>query len=316
MRSLDLQALEIFRTVAIEGSVSRAALKLNRVQSNVSTRVKQLERHLNKDLFLRHNRGLTLTPDGQMLLSYAERFLQLSLEASEALDAGKPNGRFRIGTMESTAAARLPQILSRYHALHPDVEIVLETDTAGGLTERLQSHDIEIAFIAEPVSFDWASTRPVFVEELILIAPQSFPPLEDIAEISGKTVIAFEAGCAYRRYLDQWLLEAGIVPGGVMAVSSYLAILACVSAGTGYAVIPRSVLDMIATNGRFQRYALPARLSRIRTMLAWRSDYRSSKLDALVALLPEQPDGDESSRSLAIATPRPTARPARGQTSA
>lgn len=286
MRSLDLQALEIFRAVALEGSVSRAAQKLNRVQSNVSTRVKQLEQHLNKDLFLRHNRGLTLTPDGQMLLSYAERFLQLSFEASEALGAGKPSGTFRIGTMESTAASRLPDILSRYHALHPDVEIVVETDTAGGLSERLQAYDIEVAFIAEPVSFDWVSTAPVFVEELVLIAPQSFPPLDDISEISGKTVVAFEAGCAYRRYLEQWLLESGIVPGGIMAVGSYLAILACVSAGTGYAVVPRSVLDMIATRGQFRRYPLPEKLSRIRTMLSWRSDYRSAKLDALRDLLP------------------------------
>lgn len=286
MRNLDLQALEIFRAVALEGSVSRAAQRLNRVQSNVSTRVKQLEQHLEKDLFLRHNRGLTLTPDGQMLLSFAERFLQLSFEASEALGAGKPGGTFRIGTMESTAASRLPEILSRYHALHPDVEIVVETDTAGGLMERLQAYDIEVAFVAEPVSFDRVSTVPVFVEELVLIAPQSFPPLEDSSEISGKTVVAFEAGCAYRRYLEQWLLEAGIVPGGIMAVSSYLAILACVSAGTGYAVVPRSVLDMIATGGQFRRYPLPEKMSRIRTMLSWRSDYRSAKLDALRELLP------------------------------
>ena len=52
MHALDLRALEIFRTVAIEGSVSRAAVKLSRVQSNISTRIKQLEQHLDKPLFL------------------------------------------------------------------------------------------------------------------------------------------------------------------------------------------------------------------------------------------------------------------------
>ena len=69
MQSLDLRSLEIFRTVALEGSVTKAAVKLNRVQSNISTRIKQLERHLNKNLFLRRNRGLTLTPEGRLLLS-------------------------------------------------------------------------------------------------------------------------------------------------------------------------------------------------------------------------------------------------------
>ncbi len=286
MQGLNLQALEIFRTVATEGSVSRAAVKLNRVQSNISTRIKQLELQLEKPLFLRQNRGLTLTPDGHLLLSYAERFLQLSKEASEAMNVGKPAGLFRIGAMESTAAARLPEVLSRYHALYPEVEIEVETDTAGGLMNRLQNYDIDIAFCAEPVSFDWASTEPVFEEQLILIAPQSFPTLENTQQISGMTIVAFEAGCAYRRYLEQWIMEAGIVPGNVMAVSSYLAILACVSAGTGYAVIPKSVLDMISSKGQFQQYGLPEKYSKITTVLASRTDYQSAKLDALRTALP------------------------------
>ena len=286
MHGLDLRSLEIFRTVAVEGSVTKAAMKLNRVQSNISTRIKQLEQHLKKNLFLRQNRGLTLTPDGHLLLSYADRLLQLSMEASEALNEGKPSGVFRIGTMESTAAARLPEILSRYHQLYPDVEIELEMDTAGGLVDRLLNYDVEIAFAAEPVSFETISTQAVFEEELVLVAPQSFPPLENTSEISGKTVVAFEPGCAYRRYLEEWLLESGIVPGGVITMGSYVAILACVSAGTGFAVVPQSVLDTVSSKGRFRLYPLPDKVARIKTLLAWRSDYKSVKLDALKDLLP------------------------------
>ena len=285
MHGIDLRALEIFRTVAMEGSVSKASKKLNRVQSNVSTRVKQLERQLGKSLFLRRNRSFTLTPDGQLLLEYAERFLQLSLETKEAMEADKPGGVFRIGAMESTAAARLPNILTQYHELYPTVKIEMQTDTAAGLMRRLLSYDIEIAFVAEPVNAEPVNSLPVFEEKLILIAPLSFPPIEQFAEISGKPVVAFEAGCAYRRYLEQWLLETGIVPGSVMAVSSYLAIIAIVSAGTGYAVIPQSVLDIVSVEGQFQYYPLPRKLSKIKTLLAWRSNYSSAKLDGLVKLL-------------------------------
>ena len=287
MQIMNLSSLEIFRTVAVEGSVTKAAVKLNRVQSNISTRIKQLEQHLKKNLFLRQNRSLTLTPDGHLLLSYADRLLQLSMEATEALNEGKPRGVFRIGAMESTAAARLPEILSRYHHLYPDVEIELETDTAGGLMDRLLNHDIEIAFAAEPVSFETITTQPVFEEELVLVAPRPFPPLENTNEISGKTVVAFKTGCAYRRYLEEWLLESGIVPGAVIAMGSYVAILACVSAGTGFAAIPRSVLDTVSSKGQFQLYPLPDKFSRIKTLLAWRSDYKSVKLDALKELLPK-----------------------------
>lgn len=286
MNNLDLRALEIFRTVAVEGSITRAAVKLNRVQSNISTRLKQLERDLDKTLFSRRNRQLTLTPDGHLLLSYAERLLQLSQEAAEAMNERRPSGTFRIGTMESTAAARLPEILSRYHRLYPDVAIEIETDTAGGLVDRLLSYDVDCAFLAEPVAFEAIRTRPVFEEELVLVAPHSFPPLENVTEISGRTVVAFEPGCAYRRYLEQWLLEAGIVPGGFISVGSYLAILACVSAGTGFAVVPQCVLDTVASKGAFRLYPLPPKYAEIKTLLAWRSNYRSAKLDTLTELLP------------------------------
>ena len=286
MQNLDLRSLEIFRTVAHEGSVSRAAQRLNRVQSNVSTRIKQLEQRLDKELFSRQNRTLTLTEDGAVLLGYAERLLELSAEASEALHADTPRGTLRIGTMESTAAARLPQVLSRYHQAHPDVRVELETDTAGALTERLRSHDVEAAFIAEPLTIEGISTAPVYEEALVLVAPKSFPPLDRPEAISGQTVIAFEEGCAYRRYLEDWVLEAGIVPGTIMAVGSYLAILACVAAGTGYAVIPRSVLDVVATPGAYQFHPLPGRYAAITTLLAWREGTSSVKLDALRRLLP------------------------------
>ncbi len=82
------------------------------------------------------------------------------------------------------------------------------------------------------------------------------------------------------------MLEAGIVPGNVISVGSYLAILACVSAGTGYAVVPQSVLDVIASEAPFQRYPLTGRFSRIKTLLVSRSNYSSSKLNALRELLP------------------------------
>ncbi len=166
------------------------------------------------------------------------------------------------------------------------MQIELETDTAGGLINRLQRYDVEAAFIAEPVDVDGFEATPVFEEQLVLIAPKSFPPLDHTAEVSGKTVVAFEQGCAYRRYLEDWLLEAGIVPGNVISVGSYLAILACVSAGTGYAVVPQSVLDVIASEAPFQRYPLTGRFSRIKTLLVSRSNYSSSKLNALRELLP------------------------------
>lgn len=285
MRAVELSDLEIFRSVALEGSVSRAAEKLHRVQSNISTRVRQLEERLGVRLFLRQRRGFALTPAGEALLPYAERLLDLSSEAEAALTDGKPRGAFRIGTLESTAASRLPAVLSRFHACYPDVQVELVTDTTQGLLDRLLAFEIEVAFVAGPVTHVALETQAVFSEELVLVTPPSFPAMARIHEINGSTVIAFKVGCAYRRYLEDWMRETGVTPGGVMETSSYHVILACVAAGTGFAAVPRSVLDAVAVKGECRVYSMPGAASKVDTLLVWRADYTSAKLDALDAIL-------------------------------
>src|SRR5712675_2391732 len=103
---MDLSDLRIFTTVVREGSVTGAAKRLNRVQSNVTTRIRQLEDDLDAALFLREGKRLHLAPAGQALLGYAERLLALAEEARASVRDPKPRGLFRLGSMESTAAVR------------------------------------------------------------------------------------------------------------------------------------------------------------------------------------------------------------------
>lgn len=282
---LSLSALAIFRAVAREGGVVAAAASLHRVPSNVSTRLRQLEETVGAALFRRGRRGLTLTDEGRTLLRYAERMLALSDEAVDALRPERPAGPFRIGAMESTATSRLPRHLSAYHARYPDVELHIETETAGRLASRLKAGAVDAIFVAEPLTLEGAESEPVFEERLMLVLPGSFPDPATPRALDGATVVAFEEGCAYRRYLEEWLVEADVRPQGFLSVASYPAILACVAAGTGFAVVPRSVLDVISTAGEFRVVDLPSRYRRIRTLLAWRQDFRSPKLDALRALI-------------------------------
>src|SRR5262249_10450689 len=143
MGNIDLAALEIFKAVAEQGGITKAAVRLHRVQSNVTTRVKQLEERLGATLFLRHRRRLVLSPEGKVLLEYADRLLQLSAEAEAALRDDTPRGVLRMGALESVAATRLPPILSRYHRAYPDVRLELVTGTTGALVAKVLAADVE-----------------------------------------------------------------------------------------------------------------------------------------------------------------------------
>src|SRR4030088_3244828 len=128
---MDLVELHIFKTVAELGGITRAAAALHRVQSNVTTRVKQLEDRLGAKLFHRQGRKLVLSSEGKVLLAYADRLLRLSSEAQAAVKSHAPHGLFKLGALESTAATRLPPVLARYHRDYPAVRLELVTGTSG-----------------------------------------------------------------------------------------------------------------------------------------------------------------------------------------
>jgi len=282
---MDLAALEIFKAVAELGGITKAAARLHRVQSNVTTRVKQLEERLGIKLFYRERRKLTLSPEGRVLLAYANRLLTLSDEALAALRDGMPRGTLRIGALESTAATRLPPILSAYHRAYPDVQIELVTGTSGALVARVQSQDVQAAFVAEPFSGHELDMQHVFTEELVLIAPKTHSRIKTPEDIGNRTIISFATGCSYRRRLEAWLGRANVVPERVMEVGSYHAIAACVAAGSGIAVVPRAVIRALRPEEEVEVFPLPASVSKAKTQLIWRRGHQSVTLDALRSAL-------------------------------
>ena len=282
---MDLAALRIFKSVVEHGGVNKAAAKLHRVPSNVTTRIKQLEEKLGTKLFLRTGRRLALSAEGRRLLPYAEQLLRLSTEAEAALRDGSPRGTLRIGALESTAASRLPPVLSRYHRRYPEVRIELVTGTSGALVSRVHKQDVEAAFVAEPFNADDLETQTAFMEELVLITPKSFGRIRSAKDIGNRTVIAFSTGCSYRRRLEAWLGASRILPDRVIEFQSYHAIIACVAAGSGIAVAPRAVVDLARCSRNLTVTALPAHVAKTRTQLVWRPEHRSVTLEALKGLL-------------------------------
>src|SRR2546423_8979650 len=210
---MDLVELKIFKTVAEQGGITKAATALHRVQSNVTTRVKQLEERLGTKLFHRQGRRLVLSSEGKVLLAYADRLLRLSVEAQAALKGHGPHGVFKLGTLESTAATRLPPVLARYHRGYPAVRLELVTGTSGALVDRVLRGAIEAGFVAEPFSDKNLETQHAFTEELVLITPKGHRRVARPQDIDERVVLAFTTGCSYRRRLESWLGPSRLLAG-------------------------------------------------------------------------------------------------------
>ena len=282
---MDLAALEIFRTVAQEGSVTRAAERLGRVQSNVTTRLQQLEEQLDATLFLRESKRMVLTPAGESLRGYADRLLALAEEARQCVHPGQPGGRLRLGAMESAAAARLPQPLAQLHAQWPGLVLELSTAPSRQLVEQVLSHTIDCALVAwPPPGLDPhtpVERTTVFSETLLLALPANHPPVKAPVDLQLDTLAAFGHGCTYRRIGEAYLQQRNGTPPQVLELASYHAILACVAAGRCAGVVPRAVIDLV-------REPPPLRLVPLEscdTVLVHRRGYQSPALQALHAAL-------------------------------
>lgn len=271
---LDINELKIFISVARRGSISKAAEELHYVQSNVTARIRQLEERLGSALFHRKSRGVALTSSGHLLLDYAERILRLANEAEEAFsDRGEPKGRLVIGTMETTAAVRLPPLLAGFHRRCPQVELSLMTGPSQVSLQRLIDYQIDAAFIGGDVGDKALVAEKAFEEELVLVTPPFVDPFEGAGSLN---ILVFQSGCSYRTQLERWLA----VSGGkyqTMEFGSIEGILGCVAAGMGVSILPRSIVERSQYQETCSLRQLPDDFTAMTTWLVRRRDEKPGK---------------------------------------
>lgn len=150
MNSQDLQIdwLKCFVAVVDTGSLTNAAPEVNRSQSAVSMQLKKLEAAVGRQLLVRDARHLQLTPDGQVLLGYARRILDLHADAQTAFSGNELIGRIRLGVPDDYAAKYLTPVLKRFAPRHGAVEIELDCEQSTSLIPRVESGDLDLALVS------------------------------------------------------------------------------------------------------------------------------------------------------------------------
>lgn len=230
---MDLRALHAFRMVAECGSITAAAARLGTVQPALSTRISQFETELGESLFERLPRGIRLTPAGRRLLPHAERIEALVAEA--AADArGYPralSGPFRLGAVE-IAAPILADGIARFLAAHAEVELRFVTGVSRQLIADVERGALDAAVISEGSRAAGLLTIPLSQIPLALFGPIDGAVLD--------RALAFGEGCVCRARLETLLQRRHRSPR-IIELDSVDAILGCVEAGIGMALLPQAL---------------------------------------------------------------------------
>lgn len=297
---MDLSTLDMFCAVAQEQSITRVAQQLGRAQSNVTTRIQQLEQELDATLFLRTPRRLILTGQGEIFLVHAREMLALAEKARQQLHSDVPQGLLRLGTMESTAASRLPQVLARYHSRWPKVQLRVTSGTSRELFDAVAAREQDGVLVAHCAATEELPRRlalaseVVFTEQLVLVLPADHPPVQGAADLQVSAWASFRPGCSYRDMAQDWIHETGPTPHAltIHEVGSYHATIACVAAGDCMAIVPQSVLALFPMAESLRQH--PVR--QVDTHLFWREGDDTPALRALRTQLttPDSPPMTDS----------------------
>src|SRR5579871_1970303 len=216
---MEMRQLEIFRALAEELHFTRAAQRVHCVQSNVTTQIRALEEELGTRLFDRLAKRVILTEAGRRFLPYAEKVLATvtAAQAAVAQDA-TPCGCLCMGAPESVLNYRLPQILSRYRKLYPKVELTFLPYWDISIVQSIETGRMDMAvWMSDAVSHPSLKSLRLRSEKVLFVADRAHPLATakkvEPHDLIGQTLLLTEAGCAYRKKLDQLLAVMNIRPG-------------------------------------------------------------------------------------------------------
>jgi DNA-binding transcriptional LysR family regulator len=203
-----------------------------------------------------------------------------------ARDDGEPKGPLAIGSMETTAAVRLPPLLADFHRRFPSVRLSLRTATTADLVAGVLDGTFDGAFVAGPIAHADLTATSAFREELVLVSARRWASLAELragTPESGPTALAFRTGCTYRQRLEQVFSEFGWPSAARFELGTLDGMIGCVAADMGVTMLPRAV---VGKNETVSIHRLSVAQSRVETLfIRRRSAHQYSALQGFTSCL-------------------------------
>ncbi|ASP39920.1 LysR family transcriptional regulator [Bacterioplanes sanyensis] len=286
---MDTQSLLAFLAVVEHRSFSLAAEALHLSQSAISKRVQQLEQQLSCQLFDRHNRTISLTESGRVLLPKARQIVELMTDARLALDnlSDEVSGTLSMATSHHIGLHRLPPYLREFSQRYPQAQLQLQFLGSEGAYEAVQKRQVDLALttlMESPPdnieqSIRWRDSLVCVCAPNHPLAQINHPSLEQLAQypaiLPEANTITFDLIAAPFRERQLSLINS-------MPTNYLETIKMMVSVGLGWSVIPRSMVDAQLVELNWPGETLVRNLGIVRL----RQRTLSNAAQALLQLLP------------------------------
>ena len=231
---MDSNLLKVFLCVANNKSISLAALELNFAQSNVTTRIKQLEKSVGYTLFHRIPKGVKLTHEGERLYPYAVEIIKKLEEAFLQMRNINHQEVLRVGSTQTNAPIRLLPFVTKLNEDYPKMKIELYTNTTPFVVDALLDYKVDIAFVSGNPNHKDIMVLQKFEEDIYLVESKN--------KKSENCILGYKESCAYFTYLYLEFKKQNIQTFKTTTFENYETILGCAKVGMGKSLVPISII--------------------------------------------------------------------------
>ncbi|MBA3243780.1 MAG: LysR family transcriptional regulator [Actinobacteria bacterium] len=256
-----LTQIEAFLTVAERRSVSEAATVLFVTQPALTTRIKNLERELGVELFVRTPRGMRLTAEGRAFRGHAQRAVQSLAEGAQLLRQLREGrvGELQVGAAPAISTYVLPLVLRRFQAAFPNVHLIVRTGHSEEVLELVLREQVQLGLVRE-LPHPAITSSPLYEDEIVLVVdPEHRLAAQasiEVGELATERLILFDRTSSYFVLTSAFFREAGIVPRGVMELDNVDATKKMVEHGLGIAFLPYTAVRGELAAGTLQEVGI------------------------------------------------------------
>lgn len=261
---MDSNLLKVFVAVAQEQSITLGAKKLGFAQSNVTSRIKQLEKSVGYSLFHRVPKGVVLTYEGEKLYKHAVEIVKKVENAVLDMQNMQYQKKLVVGSTDCNAAVRISSFLMKLHKDYPKIQLELLTGTTRDVIQMILNYKVDIAFISGEPNHEELMVLQKLEEEIAILEPQD--------EACPNVILSFKEGCAYDEFLKNYYIQKGEDIEKSLAFGSLETILACVKSGMGKTLLPTNLVDKLGFTEDLKITKLDKKTAYIPTCLICRKD--------------------------------------------
>lgn len=285
---MNLKFLETFVWVARLKSFRLTAEKMFTTQASISNRIAALEDELGAKLFLRDSKRVSLTPEGERVLNYAEQMIDTMHALQQSISATSDlKGCIRLGVMDTVIHTWLSPFISTLMECYPAVEIELTVDTSLNLCDQLQKGYLDLIVQTDMVRSDAVRNQHLAVlpVEWIVQAGSIYQrSYTSIDELAAERIITFSRNSRPHQDILNLLHAGGVDSPRISCVNSVAAMTLLVSDGFGIGALPAALVSKELAEGKLFILENVTRPQPLDIIACWRAGVGQELTEQVVSI--------------------------------